>query len=309
MEDLKNQEKTSLEHQKYMWEMLRKSINGIVNKVNTSNIQNIILELFNENLLRGKGLLCRAIMKAQMASPNFTHVYAALIAVINTKLPAIVKLLIERVLIQFQRAFKRNNKIVCMATTRMLAHLVNQHVVHELLALEMLTLFLTNPTEDSVEIAADFMIECGQVLTDITPAGVNAIMESFRTILHEGHIDKKVQYTIENLFAVRKTKFAAHPGVIPELDLVEENDKITHTVSLEDEFEGEDACNLFQFDPNYEQTEAEWDEIKKEILGEEAERMNQEAGQVGGEISEEEEEVEEDKNKKVSNSTFEVTFV
>jgi len=47
-----------------MWEMLRKSINGIVNKVNTSNIQNIILELFNENLLRGKGLLARAIMKA-----------------------------------------------------------------------------------------------------------------------------------------------------------------------------------------------------------------------------------------------------
>ena len=38
MEELKNKEKTSLEHQKYMWEMLRKSINGIVNKVNTSNI-------------------------------------------------------------------------------------------------------------------------------------------------------------------------------------------------------------------------------------------------------------------------------
>ena len=73
-----------------------------------------------------------------------------------------------------------------MATTKMLAHLVNHQVVHELLALEMLTLFLTNPTEDSVEIAADFMTECGQVLTDISPAGVNAIFESFRTILHEG---------------------------------------------------------------------------------------------------------------------------
>jgi pre-mRNA-splicing factor CWC22 len=63
---------------------------------------------------------------------------------------------------------------------------------------------------------------------------VNAIFESFRAILHEGKIDKKVQYTIENLFAVRKTRFAAHPGVIPELDLVEEGDKITHTLSLED---------------------------------------------------------------------------
>lgn len=274
MEELKNKEKTSLEHQKYMWENLRKSINGIVNKVNTSNIQNIILELFNENILRGKGLLSRAIMKAQMASPNFTHVYAALIAVLNTKLPAVVKLLVERVLVTFQRAFKRNNKIVCMAATKMIAHLVNQQVVHELLALEMLTLFLSSPTEDSVEIAADFIKECGQVLSDITPVGVNAIFESFRTILHEGEIDRKVQYTIENLFAVRKTKFAEHPGVIAELDLVEEGDKITHTVSLDDEFDTMDSCNLFQFDPNYEQTEAEWDEIKKEILGEEADRMN-----------------------------------
>ena len=78
--------------------MLRKSINGIVNKVNVANIQNIILELFNENLLRGKGLLARAIMKAQMSSPNFTHVYAALIAVLNTKLPDLVKMIIQRVL-------------------------------------------------------------------------------------------------------------------------------------------------------------------------------------------------------------------
>jgi hypothetical protein len=60
---------------------------------------------------------------------------------------------------------------------------------------------------------------------------------------------------------------------------------------------------MFQFDPNYEQTEAEWDEIKKEILGEEAERMAQGAGMIGGEAAEgssEEEEFDEDKNKKVS---------
>ena len=78
-------DKTSLEYQKMMFEMLRKSINGIINKVNISNIQNVIFELFNENLVRGKGLLARAIIKAQMSSPNFTHVYSALIAVINTK--------------------------------------------------------------------------------------------------------------------------------------------------------------------------------------------------------------------------------
>ncbi len=96
------------------------------------------------------------------------------------------------------------------------------------------------------------MIECGQVLTDATPAGVNAIFERFRSILHEGEIDRKVQYQIENLFAIRKTRFASHPGVISELDLVEESDKITHNVSLDESFSGEAECNLFRFDPVYE---------------------------------------------------------
>jgi len=164
-------DKNSVDYQKMMWEMLRKSINGIINKVNLSNIQNVIYELFNENLLRGKGLLTRAIIKAQMASPNFTHVYASLISVLNTKLPDIARLVVERYVIQFQRAYKRNNKIVCMAASKMIAHLINQQVVHEILALEILTLFLESPTEDSVEMACDFMTECGQVLSEIYPPG------------------------------------------------------------------------------------------------------------------------------------------
>lgn len=85
-EDIKNQQDSkSQEYQKMMWEMLRKSVNGIINKVNVSNIQNVVYELFCENLVRGKGILVRAIIKAQMASPNFTHVYACLVAIINSK--------------------------------------------------------------------------------------------------------------------------------------------------------------------------------------------------------------------------------
>ena len=172
-------------HQKMMWELLRKSINGIVNKVNIANIQNIVVELFNENIYRGRGLLARSIIKAQMASPNFTHVYCALISVINTKVPEIGLLIAKRVIIQFKRSFERNNKIVCVATTRMIAHLVNQKVIGEYLALQILLILLSNPTEDSVEIACDFMIEVGQVLAEITPAGSTAIFEQFKKLLHE----------------------------------------------------------------------------------------------------------------------------
>ncbi len=67
---------------------------------------------------------------------------------------------------------------------------------------------------------------------------------------------------------MRKDKFTNFSGVIPELDLVEESDKITHNVSIDDELELDEACNIFRFDPEFQQREAEWDEIKKEILGE-----------------------------------------
>ena len=36
--------------------------------------------------------------------------------------------------------------------------------------------------------------------------------------------------------------------------------------------------NLFKQDPNFEQTEAEWDELKKEILGEQADALAGEGG-------------------------------
>ena len=46
-----------------------------------------------------------------------------------------------------------------------------------------MTLLLENPTEDSVEIACDFMIESGKVMSELTPAGVNAVFERFKGFL------------------------------------------------------------------------------------------------------------------------------
>lgn len=49
--------------------------------------------------MRGKGLVARAIIKSQMSAVTFTPIYAALIAVINTKLPEIANLVIRRVIL------------------------------------------------------------------------------------------------------------------------------------------------------------------------------------------------------------------
>ena len=75
-----------------------------------------------------RGLLCRSVIKAQSASPTFSHVYAALVAIVNTKFPQTGELIANRLIIQFKKGFRRNNKDLCLSSVRFIAHLVNQQV-------------------------------------------------------------------------------------------------------------------------------------------------------------------------------------
>ncbi|GJQ09802.1 hypothetical protein GpartN1_g1593.t1 [Galdieria partita] len=264
------------EGQRIAWELLKKKINGCVNKINTTNITQVIPEFFQLNLIRGRGLLSRAILKAQLTSPEFTNVYAALIAVLNTKIPEIGEMILIRVILQFRKAFKRNDKRLCISTTKFIAHLVNQLVCHELLALQILTLLLEQPTDDSVEVAVSFVKECGNILSELSPQGLYAVFERLRGILHEGDIDKRVQYMIEALFAIRRDGFSKYPPFPPELDLIEEEDRITHEICLDDELELDTSDDVFHFDPEYDENEMRYAEIREEILGKEEEDEEEE---------------------------------
>ncbi|KAG7276465.1 hypothetical protein CRUP_033903, partial [Coryphaenoides rupestris] len=211
-------DKNSLAYQRMSWEALKKSINGLINKVNVSNIAYIIQELLQENIVRGRGLLSRSVLQAQAASPIFTHVYSAVVAIINSKFPQIGELMLKRLV----------------------------------LSLEMLTLLLERPNDDSVEVSIAFLKEC-------------AIFERLRNILHESAIDKRVQYMIEVMFAIRKDGFKDHPVIPDGLDLVDEEDQFTHMMPLEDDYNTEDILNVFKMDPDFQENEEKYKTIKKEL--------------------------------------------
>lgn len=263
-------DKSSKEYQRMAWEALKKSINGLINKVNVSNIKFIVPELFGENLVRGRGLFCRSIMKAQAASLPFTPIYATMASIVNTKLPQVGELLLSRLIIQFRKAFKRNDKAVCISSTTFIAHLCNHQVAHEVLAAQILLLLLHKPTDDSVEIAVGLTREVGQHLEEMNPPIALAVFDQFRNILHEADIDKRVQYMIEVLFQVRKDRYKDNQAVKEELDLVEEEDQITHRLGLNDEIETQDTLNIFKFDSEWEQHEEAYKKLKAEILGEDS---------------------------------------
>ncbi|KAF6166553.1 hypothetical protein GIB67_005415 [Kingdonia uniflora] len=293
------QDKSSVEYQRLTWDALRKSINGLINKVNATNIKNIIPELFAENLIRGRGLFCRSCMKSQMASPGFSDVFSALVAVVNTKFPQVGTLLLKRIVMQLQRAYKRNDKPQLLAATKFIAHLVNQQVAHEIVALELLMTLLENPTDDSVEVAVGFTKECGSLLQDLSPKALHGIFESFRGILHEGEIDKRVQFLIEGLFAIRKSKFKDFPAVRPELDLVDQENQLTHELSLNDEIDPETALDIFRPDPLFLENEKQYEELKKSMLGDDVSSEDEGGSDEASDNDEDEEDSGEDEEEQM----------
>ncbi|KAK9887829.1 hypothetical protein WA026_000142 [Henosepilachna vigintioctopunctata] len=287
-------DKTTAAYQRIAWEALKKSIHGCINKVNKSNISIIAKELIQENVVRGRGLLCKSIIQAQAASPTFTNVYAALVAIINSKFPNIGELLLRRLVLQFKRGFKQNNKTICISAATFIAHLVNQGVAHEIIALEILTLLVETPTDDSVEVAISFLKECGQKLTEVSSKGINAIFEMLRNILHEGQLEKRIQYMIEVMFQIRKDGFKDHEAVTEELDLVEEEDQFIHLVTLDDVIQSnaEDILNVFKFDEKYEENEGKYKVLSKEILDD----NDSESGSGSENDEDEDEEDDEEEN-------------
>jgi pre-mRNA-splicing factor CWC22 len=136
---------------------------------------------------------------------------------------------------------------VCHSSTTFIAHLVNQGVAHEIIALQILVLLLERPTDDSIEIAVGFTREAGAFLQENSPKANATVFERFRAVLNEGNISHRVQYMIEVLMQVRKDKYKDNPVLSEGLDLVEEEEQITHEIQLEEDLKVEEGLSKCLF--------------------------------------------------------------
>jgi pre-mRNA-splicing factor CWC22 len=135
--------------------------------------------------------------------------------------------------------------VIPRTTTTFLAHLVNQSLAHEVVALQILVLLLERPTDDSIEIAVGFTREVGDFLSENSPKANATVFERFHAVLNVGKISQRVQYMIEVLMQVRKDKHKDNP-ILPEgLDLVEEEEQITHQIQLDEELDVQDSLSEF----------------------------------------------------------------
>ena len=66
------------------------------------------------------------------------------------------------------------------------------------------------------------------------------------------------------MFAIRKDGFSEHPAVVKDLDQVEDGDQITHMLTIDEINIAalETNMNVFKFDPDFEQSEESYKQIK-----------------------------------------------
>ncbi|CAN8237899.1 unnamed protein product [Cochlearia groenlandica] len=287
-----NRKTSDMEHES--WHELRRRINGVVNKVTANNLSHVVMELFEENLIRGRGLLCRSCMKSQIASPKFSDVISALVAVVNSRFPCVGDLLLRRLVLQIRRSYDRNDKPLLLAVITFFAHLVNQRVACETSAFEILLMLLDEPTKDTVEVAIAFVTECGATLRDVSPRAFCFIFERFLTILLEGDLDYRSGCLIESLFALRRSNFKGHPAIRPQLDVLEPDEQCTHDISFFGETNPETFLDVFRPDPEFHKNERLYHDLKRQILGEEEEEEDEEEEEEEEDEEEEEEDEEED---------------
>jgi pre-mRNA-splicing factor CWC22 len=268
-----NDERASIEVQKKTWEDQKRIVHGTINRLNTSTIKPLIHDLFDQvNVIRLRGVLTKSLLAAAISSMQYSPVYAAMVAVINTKLPEVGELMVKRAVLAFRRHYKRREKQQLIVVVTFLGHLFHHSVVHELMLLQILTLLLdeSSMTDDSVEVAIRLLTLVGHALLESSPASLRAVLDRLRTLLHEGSLEKRVEYKLEKLLELRKSGFAtSQPAIPPELDLVEVEDQITFDdISLDDDtIDKAPELDVFRMDPDYLQNEEQWSKIRGEVLG------------------------------------------
>ncbi|XQJ31989.1 Pre-mRNA-splicing factor CWC22, putative [Leishmania guyanensis] len=268
----------SVAFQQEAWRALSRSITGVVNKVSKDNLEQSAIELFRENLVRGRGLFARSIMRTQQIDSELTPVLAALVSRINKDLPMVVELLCKRLVVQWNRAYLRKDWRYVENASRYLGWLfllrvVEVDVIYQLLLKHLMA---EKRSDEDIDQAAKLFRETFRVMSLKERRSFHEqILIPFRDLLamddEEMRLSTRSQAVLESCLKEvqewerRKEKEEPIPEHLVLFDLEVQQ---THEVDLDEKYPTEDALDRYTFDPEYDTHEEQYEAVRKTILGE-----------------------------------------
>ena len=261
--------------QRNAWRRLHRHITSVVNKATESTVAETALALMRENIVRGRGVLVSALMRAQHANPKLSLVLASLVSVLNRHFPAIGMLLIVRLVHSWRRAHRRRDGAMVQSAGQFLSALYMLRVVEADIVLQLLIAYIGNPERTDLDIQrAVTLIEDTYQLLDIERRAdlYVTVLGEFRQLLQSGKHSESTLAQVRAMFtkvqAWQRSKKIV--DFVPQsLQLVDPDEQERHAIGLEDALalSPEDELDRFHIDPRFDEVEAQYDESRMAILG------------------------------------------
>lgn len=252
--------------QRKNWEYISHFIDGLIDKLDLSNVEECYWALFKVNFVRARRVLIKSILNHQEVHAKKSILHAALVTLINSVDPGMGEELAKEATSLFLKGYERNDKRLCYTMIEFIAELFNYEVVHEILILQIFHLLTENLNESSSGLVILFMTLTGKRLSLLSKTAHNLVYERLRSFLQEETLKKETSERIECLFDLRRRNYPSTP---PLLNLPKHN-IFTHTliIDLDKPFIPTDTLEAFDYDPNYFETEEAFEKLRAKVLAE-----------------------------------------
>ncbi|GAV53799.1 hypothetical protein ZYGR_0AK03010 [Zygosaccharomyces rouxii] len=258
-------EETSKELQKNNWGTIGSHIDSVIASLDDSNLVNSFRSILNVNVIRGKKLVVRYILKYQTQNDR-PMTYAAFSSMLNAELAEFGEILTQEATVRFIDGYREKDNRKAMTMITFLAECFNYDTIHEIVVLQLLHILLENLEDMSLGIVIQLLRICGKKLLEVSKTAHNMVFEKLRELLQSGTTSKPIAQSLESLFDLRRSNY--HEIQWMGRNLPEPLGTNMHTFMID----GEDLrmhsklLGTFEFDPNFLETEKDYEDWKNSIL-------------------------------------------
>lgn len=258
-------ENTSKDLQENNWGAVGSHIERVIRNLNEYNLVDSFKSLLDVNVVRGRKLVVRYILKYQTQNDHST-IYAAFSSMFNAELPEFGEILTQEATARFIDAYREMDNRKAMVMIKFLGECFNYEIIHEIVVLQLLHVLIENLKELSLALVIQLMSLCGQKLLDVSKTAHNMIFEKLREVLQSGTISKPVSRSLESLFDLRRSNYQESCEIRLKLPGFLETKMHTFMLDGDDIRKHSKSLGTFEFDPTFLETEKNYEDWRSSVL-------------------------------------------
>lgn len=256
---------TSKELQKNNWGTIGAHVDSVIDNLDDTNIVNSFKSILNVNVIRGKKLVVRYILKYQIQN-DIPFIYATFSYMLNAELAEFGEILTQEATVKFIDGYREKDNRKAMTMVTFLAECFNYEMIHEIVVLQLLHILLENFEDMSLSIVIQLLRISGKRLLEVSKTAHNMVFEKLRELLQSGHLSQSIAQSLESLFDLRRSNYNEVRWTGLSLPGPLKNNIHTFMIDREDIRKHSKLLGTFEFDPNFLETEKGYESWKNNIL-------------------------------------------